>query len=180
HSPLTIPELQNDCLCYLQYNGKPVKAARLFAGYEHDEGLKRIAAHFNSDVTQFSRIVPDPAIIAKLRGITSRKSFAEQDLSLFESSAEAYHSLMLDIIHRQQASTRLILKGDTVRKIFVDGGFSKNPLFMRLLAESFPQMEVYAASVAQASAIGTAMAVRRHWNTKPGPENIIKLERPVI
>lgn len=180
HSPLTIPELQNDCLCYLQYNGKPVKAARLFASYEHDEGLKRIVTHFNCDAAQFSKIVPDPAIIAKLRGIASSQSFAEQDLPVFKSPAEAYHSLVLDIVLRQQASTRLILKGESVRKIFVDGGFSKNALFMLLLSEAFPAIEIYAASVAQASAIGAAMVIHRHWNTKPVPENIIELERPVI
>ena len=37
HSALTDEELHNDCLCYLSYDGKLVKASRLFAGYEHEQ-----------------------------------------------------------------------------------------------------------------------------------------------
>jgi len=32
----TVEELQQDCLCYMEYRGKPIKASRLFAGYEHE------------------------------------------------------------------------------------------------------------------------------------------------
>ncbi|HEY0055668.1 MAG TPA: hypothetical protein VGB63_09950 [Pedobacter sp.] len=38
-SPLTDEELKADCLSYLQYNGKPVKAARVFAGFKHEQEL---------------------------------------------------------------------------------------------------------------------------------------------
>src|SRR5690606_6236149 len=46
-TPLTEEELKADCLCYMQYQGKPVKASRLFAGHEHEQAVKRIAQHFN-------------------------------------------------------------------------------------------------------------------------------------
>src|SRR3569832_107871 len=42
-TPLTGNELQQDCLCFLQYQGKLVKASRLFAGNEHEQQVKRIA-----------------------------------------------------------------------------------------------------------------------------------------
>src|SRR6476469_3181126 len=35
-SSLTENELKNDCLCYLSYEGTPVKASRLFSGNEHE------------------------------------------------------------------------------------------------------------------------------------------------
>ncbi len=41
--PLTAEELKQDCLCYMQYQGMPVKASRLFAGQEHEKGVKKIA-----------------------------------------------------------------------------------------------------------------------------------------
>jgi len=47
-----------------------------------------------------------------------------------------------------------VLKGSNVKQLFVDGGFSKNNIFMHLLAAAFPEMEVFAASTAQASAVG--------------------------
>src|SRR3546814_19294453 len=37
HTPLTQAELEADGLCYMQYQGKPVKASRRFAGYDHDQ-----------------------------------------------------------------------------------------------------------------------------------------------
>jgi sugar (pentulose or hexulose) kinase len=63
-----------------------------------------------------------------------------------------------------------------VNRIFVDGGFSKNAIYMHLLAEAFPEMEVYAASVAQATAVGAALAIHKHWNSKPLPGDIIDLK----
>ncbi|MFD2144567.1 FGGY family carbohydrate kinase [Mucilaginibacter antarcticus] len=41
NTPLTAEELQQDCLNYIQYKGKPVKASRLFTGHEFDVGLKQ-------------------------------------------------------------------------------------------------------------------------------------------
>jgi sugar (pentulose or hexulose) kinase len=53
--PLTAEELQQDCLCYLTREGKPVKASRLFAGHEHDEAVKKIAADFGVEVARISK-----------------------------------------------------------------------------------------------------------------------------
>ena len=64
--PLTADELKNDCLCYLTYKGKPVKASRLFAGYEHDEELKRICEHFHQTESRYTLMQFDPEIIAEL------------------------------------------------------------------------------------------------------------------
>jgi sugar (pentulose or hexulose) kinase len=82
---------------------------------------------------------------------------------------------MLDIMSRQADALRLILDQESVKRIFVDGGFGKNILYMHLLADAFPRIEVYAASVSQATALGTALAIHGSWNKKPFPGNIIGL-----
>ena len=69
----------------------------------------------------------------------------------------------------------MVLKGSEVTRIFVDGGFSKNPIYMYLLARAYPDLEVYAASVPQASSIGAAMALHHHWNPQPLPADMIDL-----
>ena len=46
-TPLTSEELNKDCLCYLDYNSKPVKASRLFAGNKHELEAKRLAEHYH-------------------------------------------------------------------------------------------------------------------------------------
>ena len=181
--PLTVEELQQDCLCYMTYRGKPVKASRLFAGYEHEQQVKRLSDHFNKPADHYTTVPFDKHIIAALRlqpralpkSESSVTAFPERDLYTFSSYEQAYHQLMLDIIDRQAGATGLVLKGTNVKRIFVDGGFGKNPLYMHLLAEAFPGIEVYAASVAQATALGAALAIHPHWNSKPASVNIIKL-----
>jgi len=183
-TPLTTAELQQDCLCYLQYQGKAVKASRLFAGKMHEEGLKRIADHFNEDILKYRSIKYDPLLVAALEknGKPSQEIkigdlvFEQRDLSAFGSFEEAYHQLILDIVAQQVLSTQLVLNGSPVKRLFVDGGFSKNPLYMNLLATAFPQVEVYAASMAQATALGAALAIHKQWNKKPVPNTLIQLQ----
>jgi len=177
-SPLTADELKQDCLCYLQYQGKPVKASRLFSGFEHEQQVKRIAEHFKMDVVKFSDMAFQPKIIDQLKtNLPQDLDFASRELSDFKTALEAHHQLISDLIHSQVASTQLVLKGTLVKKIFVDGGFSKNEVFMNLLAAAFPQMEVYAASAAQASAVGAALVMHKEWNTRPIPKDMIELKR---
>lgn len=102
--------------------------------------------------------------------------FAKRNLNDFANDEESYHQLMLDIIAQQFVSTELVLKGTNVKRIFVDGGFSKNSIYMELLASRFPDIEVFAASMAQATSMGAALAIHNSWNQKPFPNNIIELK----
>ena len=103
--------------------------------------------------------------------------FATRDLSSFRNDVEAYHQLIFDLVVQQYASTQLIAKGSDVKRIFVDGGFSNNNVYMNLLATFFPGMEVYASSIPQATAIGAALAIHDAWNAEPFPTGIIELKR---
>jgi sugar (pentulose or hexulose) kinase len=175
--PLTKDELKNDCLCYLEYHGNPVKSSRLFAGHEHEQQVKRLADHFNQDIIKFRTVPFEPELIKKLKQVIPQNiNFNECDLSIFENETQAYHQLMLYIIDQQKRSTGFVLKDSPVKRIFVDGGFSKNAVYMNLLAFSFLGMEVYAASMAQATAIGAAMTIHQAWNTKSLPGDIIELK----
>jgi sugar (pentulose or hexulose) kinase len=187
HSQLSDYELHHDCLCYLSFQGKPVKASRLFAGYEHEQQVKKLAAHFKTEPDHYKKVKPDSQLIKKITpGNTTNKlstevmvgqsEFSKRDLKQFKSYDEAYHQLIADIIEQQVKSTSIVLKGSPVKKIFVDGGFSKNLIYMRLLALSFPGIKVYAASIAQASAIGAALAIHKIWNNKNVPSDIIELK----
>ena len=188
HAPLTDAELQHDCLCYMQYKKKPVKASRLFAGFEHEQQVKRIAAHFNKNTVSYRSMEFNPEIGHKLfeaaehqnaewsENQMKESAFGSRDLTAFASDVQAYHQLIADLVAQQYQSTMLVLKDTDVRRIFVDGGFSKNSIYMNLLALYFPDMEIFAASMAQATAVGTALAIHHHWNTKPLPGDIIELK----
>jgi len=187
HGLLTDLELHQDCLCYLSYQGKPVKASRLFAGYEHEQQIKRLAAHFNKTHNYFTTINYNEQFLNKLQdemkvryseatAMVQQSQFVKRDLHEFSSYEEAYHRLIADIIMQQVHSTKLVLSNTVVKRIFVDGGFSKNPIYMHLLAEAFPGIEVYSAAVAQASALGAALAIHHQWNSNALPDNVIDLK----
>lgn len=187
HTTLSDYELHHDCLSYLSFQAKPIKASRLFAGYEHEQQTKRLSAHFNKPLDYFKTVECDLMLVKKpeqLRDFTKENDeamiqqsvFEKRNLASFSSYEAAYHQLIADIIVQQVYSTSLVLKGTTVKRIFVDGGFSKNPIFMYMLADFFPEVETYAASVAQASSLGAALVMHHHWNLKPLPSDIIELK----
>jgi sugar (pentulose or hexulose) kinase len=195
-SPLTTEELSNDCLCYLDYKGNPVKASRLFGGNEHEQQTKRMAEHYHVGLDHYKEVDYNPGIVENLvassgltlsdkRGIPQREGggsgvyqslFRRRDLSLYKTYEEAYHQLVLDIMADQVIATRRVMdKGDRTQRIFVDGGFSNNAVFMNLLAASFADKQVFSASLHQASALGAALAIHSHWNRKAAPAHLIKL-----
>jgi sugar (pentulose or hexulose) kinase len=188
HSLLSDYELHQDCLCYLSYEGRRVKASRLFAGYEHEQQARRLGEHFHTANDYYKTVKYEPALLKKLQrtdssqkpdiatAMVQQSAFKERDVNNFETYEEAYHQLILDIIVQQIRSTKLVLNGTPVKRIFVDGGFSKNSVYMNLLADSFRDIEVFAANIPQASAFGAAIAIHEHWNQNPLPNNIIDLK----
>ena len=195
--PLTAEELQYDCLCFMQYLGNTVKASRLFAGHDHEQQTRRLAAHFAVPPDTYQTVAYNPALHQLTLTETTDGTpetgmqpaqllwpsrFATRDLSAFATYEIAYHQLMLDIMAQQVVSTAFVLRGNEsaaspVGRIFVDGGFSHNPVYMSLLAKAFPALEVWAASVAQATALGAALAIHPHWNPHPIPPGLISMTR---
>ncbi|MBL7807720.1 MAG: hypothetical protein JNN28_07900 [Saprospiraceae bacterium] len=152
--PLTEAELEEDCLCYLSWTGKPVKAARYFGGNEHEKGVKAIAEALGLPENFYTNTEPGPA-----------------------EAMVQYAALMDEMVQKQLASLQLALGHSAVRRIFVDGGFAHNDPYMQGLATALPHLEVYAAEVAQATALGAALAIHRDWNPQPVPTSLITLKR---
>ena len=189
HIPLTSEELKHDCLCYISYYGQPVKASRVFAGNQYEKQTRRIAEYFNQQIKKYKNLTPNYRMIDKLKskfcfdfdeGLKKCKSkeclFSERDLGHFDNDEEAYHSLMLDIMCHQYISTNLVIGETKVKSIFVDGGFSKNAIYMNLLASVFPGIQIFGANIPQATALGSALAIHSSWNSKPYPHELIQLK----
>ena len=186
---LTTEELKKDSLCYFGYKGKPVKASRLFAGNEHEQQAQKLAQHFNNSSDYYKKIKYDVEIVTALQEkfifnepaeknteALVQSNFGKRNLGQFNNYEEAYHCLLMDIMQQQHASTQSVIQSTNVSRIFVDGGFGNNSIYMHLLASSFPQLEVYAASVAQATALGAALSIHQSWNSKPIPTDIVELK----
>jgi L-fuculokinase len=182
-SPLTNKELEQDCLCYLTHTGKAVKSSRLFAGHWHETEVKRLAEYFHISAGAYKNIAYNKLLLkdhplnksVNVPADLSRLKFSDADLSGFNSYEEAYHALIADIVQMQVYSSGLVLNGSDVKNIYVDGGFSNNPIYMHLLAAAYPAYNVFAASVPQASTIGAAMVIHHKWNPDAIPADIIRL-----
>ena len=183
-------ELAGGCLSYLTYEGDPVKASMLFAGHDHDKQLARICAQFEREPAYFRSLPYDAQLMGLVKSSTAEIPgtatiglptdpciFHTRDLGLFESAGHAYHQLLADIIERQAKATRMVLVNSQVSKMFVDGGFCQNNIYMQLLADAFPEMEVYSTSMVQGTALGAALAIHDHWNTEPLPASLIRLKK---
>jgi L-fuculokinase len=168
--------IKNDCHYYLNYKEKPVKASRLFAGNEHEVQIERLAKFYNVSKKYYKSVLCNKAILKTLEGMSQAK-FEDRDLSNFETYEVAYHLLIKDIINQQVASTKLVLGNNSLNKIYVDGGFSKNQVFMHLLAKAYPKKEVYASDISQASSLGAAVVIHQFWNKNPLPEKLVSLKK---
>jgi len=190
NSPLTTEKLASDCLCYLSYFGKPVKASRLFSGYEHEQQVAKIAAHFIVDPDFYKTLQFDQKVLDAVRlknsineGFSNKKKSSHSDfiefspIESFENSTEAYYQVMIDLVTAQVKSSLLVLEGTEVNRIFVDGGFSRSSIFMNLLSIAMPTMEIYAASMSEATALGAALAIHASWNRATFPADLIELRK---
>ena len=186
-SELTENELKQDCLCFISFKGNPVKASRLFAGNEHEIEIKKLAEYFNKPYEYYQTVQYDANLLRHIKlqlgsqkkeegsAMVGSSGFSVRSLVDFGSYEAAYHQLIADIFVQQVKSTNLVLNGSDAQKIFVDGGFSRNPIYMHLLSEYYNDKEIYAASIPQASALGAALAIHKIWNHKTMPADLIHL-----
>ncbi len=155
HSPLTEEELKNDCLCYLQSNGNPVKAARYFGGHIHQEFVQNIATHFSvsqDEILTYSFI--DEEILEL------KKSDSGENYLTAIDAKSAYFIALQKLVKDQKKSIDWVLYNADVDEIIVDGGFAQNKLFMQLLGFHFPEKEITASTMHQGSSLGAAMVLK--------------------
>ncbi|MCF3107203.1 carbohydrate kinase [Niabella sp. CC-SYL272] len=176
-TPLTTKELQQDCLSYLTYQGMPLKSSRLFAGNEHEEAVKKLAAFYHLNPRYFHgiRFAPDLAAPADDAPVTPHFVFSGE-----QTVEKTYHDLIRHLVKKQKHSTELVLNDTGVKQLYIDGGFARNEIFMNLMARAFPELEVYAASVSQATATGAALAIHSDWNTKEDAVHLLEVKRYTV
>jgi sugar (pentulose or hexulose) kinase len=58
-----------------------------------------------------------------------------------------------------EAIDLVIPSNDDTENLYITGGFSKNPIFLMLLAEAYPTKNVYTSEINNATALGAALVV---------------------
>lgn len=174
---LTRDELNRDCLNFLSIEGKPVKASRLFLGHELDHNLRILNDIFHKEVRHYKQIKFQDSFLKKIdsREISSTfypatiaNPLLTQDVfhsdnwkpGNFESYEEAYHHLIWGLTQLQVASARLALGNSEVKKIYIDGGFIDNDIFIKLLQYHLPNYTIEVSHMPLGSAHGAAMIMQ--------------------
>ncbi|MHB1921678.1 MAG: FGGY-family carbohydrate kinase [Chitinophagaceae bacterium] len=163
--PLVLEELQKDCLNYLTPQAKPVKASRFFLGKIHDQVTLQMARHFHLE-EQFHKKMPMykvadflevPNIKEKEFTIPGQEPF-QPDLSRYSSYGEAYLHFIRALAQKQAQSVLLAAEGaQNFRTLFIDGGFSKNQIFLKMMGEALPGWKMETPGFSEGTALGAAM-----------------------
>jgi sugar (pentulose or hexulose) kinase len=172
HSPLTPDQLKQDCLAYLSVQQKPVKSSRLFLGHIHDVNVKRLARAFGLEEGAYRQVVPDYDLLDSLKKRNrGKRIFFSQGVPAgytdesvrpedFRNFGEAYHQLMADLVDLAAGSINLITgDDDRTRNLYITGGFSKNPLFLKGIARRYPGKKVYTSDIPNATSLGAALVL---------------------
>lgn len=170
---LTVDQLDRDCLCYMSVTRQPVKSSRIFIGNMHENGVKMLNEHFRTTPDFFRNVSFDPDMYEMLKtkysgdrrvfftsGPGSREFRQKIDLFDFKSFDEAYHQLMCELTDLTIESVKLILhQNDDTGNMYITGGFAKNRIFLKLMAQAFPDKKVYTSVINDASALGAALTI---------------------
>ena len=174
---LSAADVRDGALCYMTPSLKPVKSVRMFLGHEHDHQLARIASAFDVNPGQLSSLPLDDAALAQAREtgirfvpsvhLASGESIDQQaadvwDPSQFASAEVAYHALVDALVHLQLEALRAATGSTPLRRMFIDGGFVGNKLFLTLLARAIHPTELATTELSQATALGAALLVQEH------------------
>jgi len=169
--PLTYYQLERDCMNYLTPEGSGVTASRLFLGREHDFQVARIAEYFRVEPDFYKNVKFNKEILKAdtppffSACMTGNGPFPEPNtqewqVSAFASAESAYHHLLKGLTDMLTVSLQLIGIND-VQSIYIDGGFSKNEIFVKLIAMNFPKHSVFATDLPYATSLGSALHVTR-------------------
>ncbi len=169
---LTAEQLKKDCLAFMSIRQEPVKSSRLFMGRIHDVNVSHLNKLFGVSDSAYKAVALNEEMIRTLnRCREGKRVFFQEgvpmdyvDLSIvketFHSFEEAYHQLVMDLVDLTEESIKLIIaKEDHTKNIYVSGGFSKNPIFLKMIASRFPDKGVYTSEVANATSLGAALVL---------------------
>lgn len=157
--PLSPELLRSDCLNFMTPQGGTVRASRFFLGHYHDEMLKRLESIFHPaamTIIGWDREEVEKWSSLELNG--RDEDFESWDMREFKEFRHAYATLMRALVTKQSRAIRLAAgKNSAHQTLYVDGGFSKNPLFVAMLRKEFPELAIQSLGFHEGTALGAAM-----------------------
>ncbi len=170
HEPLSQEHLRQDCLNFLRTDGKPVRAARLFLGKEYSQQSEALVSHFGLSVRRPPGVAFSEQWYRSLMSNYTRTFHFESirregynpastHLDRFGSFEEAYHQLMIELVELQLIAIQLAQGSTPAKKIYLDGGFADNKVFVALLARELKDIDLTTTQNPLGSALGAALMI---------------------
>ena len=157
-------QINNGATAYMKVDGSPVKSSRLFLGEEHRLKVKKLIKHFKKPKYYHRSLEWNKAWTGKTfpasknhfhwKFLDNANAPAQDDLD-FPDFETAYCKMMMELIDLLKKQIDVICE-TLPKKIYIDGGFSDNKIFLALLKKQFPSQKIKAKPASFACALGAA------------------------
>lgn len=165
---LTSNDIENNSLFNMRIDGNPVKVSRLFLGNEYKIQVKALSKHFNVsedyhktvkfDQDTFFEINKDFVHMFKWLSIPS-EDMPKATKIPYDKFEHAYHQLMLELVLLQEKSIRAAIGNEKIERLYVDGGFTDNEVYIQLLSQYLRNMKLRTTDSSLGSALGAAIVI---------------------
>ncbi len=162
--------IQTKVLNYMRINGKTVNAEKVFLGNEYKIQVDNLVEYFGvqKDADKqikfskkiYQKLLVDPLLKFKFESLHPRKDEpTKNNFSLFNDFKTGYHQLMVELIDIQVEALKSCIGKTKIEKIYIDGGFSNNDVFVKILSYHFKNYKIRTTESALGSALGAAMVI---------------------
>ena len=157
-----------DTLNYMRINGKAVKATRIFLGNEYKLQVAKLDEYFGAkedfhrsvkfDFNIYSEIMQDFKHCYKWESF-SDESMPDETQIKYHKYEYAYHQLMMELVLLQVKDIKGALGENSIARIYIDGGFSNNDIYIKLLSHHFRGKKLSTTDASLGSALGAAISI---------------------
>ncbi|MEW4923875.1 FGGY family carbohydrate kinase [Algibacter sp. 2305UL17-15] len=167
-NPIATEKDDNDTINYMRINGRPVKATRIFLGNEYKVQVAKLDRVFGVnddyhrsvkfDYDTYFEIIQDFKHCYKWDSITD-EDMPEKTQIPHQKYEHAYHQLMIELVLLQIKCIKKSLGNNTISRIYIDGGFSDNDIYIKLLSHYFRDKKLSTTDASLGSALGAAISI---------------------
>lgn len=167
-NPIASESDDGDTINYMRINGKPVKATRLFLGNEYKVQVAKLDKYYGVsddyhrsvkfDYSIYKNISQDFKLCYKWEGLKD-DNMPETTQMPYDTYEYAYHQLMSELVLLQIKCIEQAIGDDDISRIYVDGGFSNNDVYIKLLTHNFRSKKLSTTDASLGSALGAAITI---------------------
>ena len=167
-SKLSKKEVEKGCINYMRINGKAVKASRIFLGNEFKKQIEFLSYLYNVPRDFHKKIEFDYDIYYEITKDFEPKfhwyslkteNMPSETIINYYNVEQAYHHLMIELVKIQAESIKTIEGSSMNYKLFVDGGFTDNNVYIQLLSHYLRNMSLRTTKASLGSALGAALSI---------------------